>query len=123
MRGIYLRPRDAVQALKLHNQIRAELELLLRDVDSPYPFQDRRDHGLGGKIKFADAWILQAILATYKPTTILEIGSFLGFSTRWFLEITAREDNVARPEYQAPHLRRTAARLATAERTFLTGWR
>lgn len=41
-----------------------------------------------GSIKLLDALTLRELLQKAKPKTVLEIGSFLGFSTRWILEST-----------------------------------
>lgn len=42
-----------------------------------------------GSIKFADAYIVAKILLESRPETILEVGSFLGFSTRWLCEVAS----------------------------------
>ncbi len=39
-----------------------------------------------GSSKFTDAHIIKCLLEYFKPKEILEVGSFLGFSTRWLLE-------------------------------------
>jgi predicted O-methyltransferase YrrM len=46
-------------------------------------------HAVDGSIKLFDALALRSILIQTKPAKILEVGSFLGFSTRWILEATA----------------------------------
>ncbi len=45
-------------------------------------------HAVDGSIKLFDALALQSILIQTKPNKILEVGSFLGFSTRWILDNT-----------------------------------
>lgn len=46
-------------------------------------------HAVGGSIKLIDATMLAQTLLESRPARILEIGSFLGFSTRWILECSA----------------------------------
>ncbi len=43
-------------------------------------------HAVSGSIKLADALVLAQLVAETRPAKILEVGSFLGFSTRWLLE-------------------------------------
>jgi predicted O-methyltransferase YrrM len=44
------------------------------------------EHALGGSLKFADAYVLWHYLQKHRPARVLEVGSFLGFSSRWLLE-------------------------------------
>ena len=53
-----------------------------------------RRHALDGAIKMVDALALVDRLNLTRPRRILEIGSFLGFSTRWMLEASAEWDAV-----------------------------
>jgi predicted O-methyltransferase YrrM len=46
-------------------------------------------HAVDGSIKLIDATTLAQIIHQDKPVRILEVGSFLGFSTRWILEASA----------------------------------
>lgn len=52
----------------------------------PYPLEEKLRHANDGSIKFYDAAILGQLIQDYAPRRILEIGSFIGFSTRWLLE-------------------------------------
>ncbi len=68
----------------------AQNELLdLVSVYSSYSKQELRQEAVDGSIKQYDTWLLYKILNRYKPESILEIGHFLGFSTRCLLEISA----------------------------------
>jgi len=46
-------------------------------------------HAVDGAIKLLDALNLRELLISSKATRILEVGSYLGFSTRWILESTS----------------------------------
>jgi predicted O-methyltransferase YrrM len=46
-------------------------------------------NALGGKINFPDAFILERLLKAQRPRRILEVGSFVGFSTRWLLDVSS----------------------------------
>jgi predicted O-methyltransferase YrrM len=46
-------------------------------------------HAVEGAIKLLDALAIAEVLNAHRPGRILEIGSYLGFSTRWILEATA----------------------------------
>jgi predicted O-methyltransferase YrrM len=46
-------------------------------------------HAVEGAIKILDALAIAEVLNASRPARILEIGSYLGFSTRWILEATA----------------------------------
>jgi len=67
-------------------RLRRQMMQLLECMENPYPMEYRVEHAFAGSIKFADCYITQQLLARHKPKTCLEIGSFLGFSTRWLLE-------------------------------------
>ena len=64
----------------------------LKSVQQLYLLQptdlDPFGHALHGALKLIDAIYLRERLLTAKPRRILEVGSFLGFSTRWILEAT-----------------------------------
>jgi predicted O-methyltransferase YrrM len=45
-------------------------------------------HAVDGSIKLLDAIALRDLLRFSRPQRVLEIGSYLGFSTRWILEST-----------------------------------
>lgn len=46
-------------------------------------------HAVEGAIKILDALAIAEVLKAHRPARILEIGSYLGFSTRWILDATA----------------------------------
>src|ERR1043165_3409289 len=46
-------------------------------------------HAVEGAIKIFDALAIAEALNAGRPARILEVGSYLGFSTRWILEATA----------------------------------
>lgn len=64
--------------------------------------EERIRHAVEGSIKFADACVLARLLEQHRPQRVLEIGSFLGFSTRWIseacsgwkCEVTAIDPNI-----------------------------
>jgi len=66
---------------------------MLQAMENPYPMDDRIRHAMDGSIKFADCFVVQKLLNQVKPEKCLEVGSFLGFSTRWLLE-SSREWNM-----------------------------
>jgi len=68
--------------------IRKELFGLIENHYMPHPLDHRFTHAIHGSVKLTDAYVLELLLEKYRPKTILEIGSFLGFSTRWILEIS-----------------------------------
>jgi predicted O-methyltransferase YrrM len=119
---IYAHPKRALQSFRRYDALRNELLQILRDVDSPYTYEQRVHEALQGKINFPDALFLQALLEKYRPKTILEIGSFLGFSTRWLLEtsapwgaqVTSLDPNIRHRIYNNPNavLRRLTAKFA-----------
>ncbi|MDR0466947.1 MAG: class I SAM-dependent methyltransferase [Deltaproteobacteria bacterium] len=67
-------------------RLRRHLVQLLECLENPYPMNKRVEHAFNGSIKFADCYVTRQLLERHKPKTCLEIGSFLGFSTRWLLE-------------------------------------
>jgi len=79
---------DVYKHSKLFRAIRRDLLNLLADCEMSYPLDVRIMHATQGSLKFPDAYIIKHLLYRYKPKTILEIGSFLGFSTRWLLEVS-----------------------------------
>ncbi len=81
-------PLDVYRHYGSYNRLKKELYDLIAETGNQYPLELRWSHAREGSIKFTDAYILKQILHRYKPGTILEIGSFLGFSTRWLLEVT-----------------------------------
>ena len=119
---IYAHPIRALQSFRRYDSIRNELLLVLRDAPMPQPYEERVHEALQGKINFPDALFLQALLEKHRPKTILEIGSFLGFSTRWLLEssaawggrVTSLDPNIRHRIFDEPNvlLRRLNAKFA-----------
>ncbi len=68
------------------------------------------EHALYGSIKFSDAYTLYRLLDKTRPKRMLEVGSFLGFSTRWLLEasrdlgsqLTAVDPNIRHRVFDNP---------------------
>ncbi len=83
-----LKPFDAYSYFSTYSRIRRELHDLIARTESSYPLDVRFAHATNGSLKFPDAYVLTEVLRKYRPRTILEIGSFLGFSTRLILETT-----------------------------------
>jgi len=81
-------PLDVYRHYGLFNGLKKELRDVIARTENKYPLDIRLGHATARSIKFTDAYILKQILHKYKPGTILEVGSFVGFSTRWLLEIT-----------------------------------
>ncbi len=76
-------------------QFRSAQRELLAQVDaleSPYPRAVRREHALDGSLKPAEARRIARVLIRHKPERILEVGSFLGLSTRWLLHVSSGWD-------------------------------
>jgi predicted O-methyltransferase YrrM len=95
-------------ALFLH--LRRQLAQLLGNMENPHSMEVRIEHAFSGSIKFADCYVTQQLLERHKPKTCLEIGSFLGFSTRWLLEsgkdwgmrVTAVDPNIRHRIFDNP---------------------
>ncbi|MCH8030163.1 MAG: class I SAM-dependent methyltransferase [Candidatus Dadabacteria bacterium] len=106
---IYEAP-DIIKSLMLFRRIKNELYALLERADMPYPLRERVLHANSGSLKVTDAHILRRLLAEYRPETVLEVGSFLGFSTRWLLEcskgwgaaVTAVDPNIRHRIFDDP---------------------
>jgi predicted O-methyltransferase YrrM len=89
---------------------RCILKTILRKIDSCYPVRLRKINALDGSIKLADSFYLSELLAAYRPMTVLEVGSFLGFSTRimletskkWGAKITSVDPNVRHRIFDNP---------------------
>jgi len=59
--------------------------------------QDSRsliDNAVDGSIKLLDALYIRDVIADLRPKKILEIGSFLGFSTKWILDCSEADTKV-----------------------------
>jgi predicted O-methyltransferase YrrM len=65
--------------------IREELRQM---VQSQFPEKDLQREIWIGSIKPFDAHYFARVLRKYKPATILEVGSYIGLSSRWILEVT-----------------------------------
>ncbi len=81
-----LKPIDVYKHFKRFYSLREEQLNLLAKQEMRHPMDVRLNEAISGSLYFPDAYILKQILTKYRPKTILEIGSFLGFSTRWLLE-------------------------------------
>lgn len=57
-----------------------------------FPPEEMARHAREGSIKLYDALILAELIQELKPRRILEIGAFIGFSTRWLLEMSRAEN-------------------------------
>jgi predicted O-methyltransferase YrrM len=87
MHDTLLHPIDAAIAYRRYSALRAELETLVRrEFPGESPDVSARE-ALSGKMNFPDAYILGRLLRKFRPRTVLEVGSFVGFSTRWMLDI------------------------------------
>lgn len=74
---------------KTYCKIRSELIYLLGKSTPELIPQEKLRNAVDGSIKFADAYAIGRILNEQRPKKILEIGSFLGFSTRWLCEMSS----------------------------------
>jgi predicted O-methyltransferase YrrM len=81
-------PPAAERAAALYRKLQDERDALAARVRGPYPPGEFVRHAQEGSIKFHDALILAELLEEHRPARILEVGSFIGFSTRWLLEIS-----------------------------------
>jgi len=52
------------------------------------------DNAVDGSIKLLDALYIRDLIADLRPKKILEIGSFLGFSTKWILDCSGADTKV-----------------------------
>ena len=73
---------------KQFNALRIEMMDLLAQKFPHDPSLYIREACYGG-IKSYDAFVLNRLLYRYRPQAILEIGCFIGLSSRWILESTA----------------------------------
>lgn len=85
----YYNPIDLIDNLKIFYGIQTELHNIFEQEQDNHSITSKKTHARHGSIKFPDAYIIRNILHQYKPNFILEIGSFLGYSTRWLLESSA----------------------------------
>jgi predicted O-methyltransferase YrrM len=90
MHDTLLHPVSAMPAYGNYRALRSELEALVRQ-EFPGTSADRAvQEALSGKLNFPDAFILRRLLLEFRPRKVLEVGSFVGFSTRWMLDIVAQ---------------------------------
>ena len=75
-----------------YRELQEELAGLVAQVGSSYPREELIRHALEGSIKLYDAIILAGLIETLRPARILEVGGFIGFSTRWLLEASRAEN-------------------------------
>lgn len=76
-------------ALNKYSKIWFELFYLLKSNEQHILFREKSRHALHGSIKPTDAFLLRNILLEHKPKNILEVGSFIGVSSRWILEVAS----------------------------------
>lgn len=101
---------DIEESYALFLHLRRQMVQLLGVMENPYPLEDREKHAFEGSIKFADCYVTQHLLERHRPKNCLEIGSFLGFSTRWLLEsgkgwdmrVTAVDPNIRHRIFDNP---------------------
>jgi predicted O-methyltransferase YrrM len=75
-----------------YHELQGQLSALVGQLDSPYTPQEMIRHACEGSIKLYDAVILAELIASKRPARILEVGGFIGFSTRWLLEMSRQEN-------------------------------
>ena len=63
--------------------------LLLLKKDTSRPLAELLLHARCGSVKPTDALILARLLNRHRPNAILEVGSFLGISTRFILDVSS----------------------------------
>ena len=105
-----LHPLDAYTWWKKYRELKGEFVDLVAGESAMSSREDRVASAMGGKINFPDAYILKRLLDRYRPETILEVGSFVGFSSRWLLEasspwnakVTSLDPNIRHRGFDAP---------------------
>jgi hypothetical protein len=80
-----LKLKETRLAAKYH-ELQEELTRLVAQVESPCPPEQLVRHVLAGSIKLYDAIILAELIVRQRPKRLLEVGGFIGLSTRWLLE-------------------------------------
>ena len=97
---------DIGEWLALHEEYIASVVALYKEKKP----DEARHHAWGGAIKIMDAAFIGNALQILKPQNILEIGSYIGFSTRWLLDktedwqahITSIDPNIKHRIFQEP---------------------
>ncbi len=76
---------------------------LLMDIH-PYDYDHYISEAYGGGLKAYDAFELYKIIKKFKPQNILEVGSYVGLSTKWILKCTEPyESQVTSVDANIPH--------------------
>lgn len=83
---------DTFKSFWLFLSIGSELTDIVTNSELEYSEAQKVKHSKLGSIKFLEAHILRRLLQQTKPKNILEVGSFLGLSTRWILESSTQWD-------------------------------
>ena len=81
-------PFDVYSHFSKFTRIRDELTRIISDSESHHSLEEKLKHAYEGSLKFPDAYVLKKIIHREKPGAILEVGSFLGMSTNWILEVS-----------------------------------
>lgn len=82
----------------------------ISQIESPYECSVLKRHACQGRIKVIDAIYLARHLRSERPSSILEVGSFLGFSAYWMLQtseswgakVTAVDPNIRHRVFDNP---------------------
>ncbi len=80
------------QVATKYQELQDELRILVGQFDSSYAADTMVRHAYEGSIKLYDAVILAELIEAERPGRILEVGGFIGFSTRWLLEMSRPEN-------------------------------
>ncbi|MDQ6623532.1 MAG: class I SAM-dependent methyltransferase [Verrucomicrobiota bacterium] len=110
MEDTLLHPFDAFGAWQKYHALKTELEGVVRREFAGDSADVSVHEAFSGKMNFPDAYVLARLLRRYRPTRILEVGSFVGFSTRWILEtatawggsVTSVDPNIRHRSFDAP---------------------
>lgn len=79
---------DVYNQYSRFNRIKRDLTRIISGFEDHNPINEKLRHAYEGSLKFADAYALKKIIHRKKPRAILEVGSFLGVSARWMLEVS-----------------------------------
>jgi predicted O-methyltransferase YrrM len=132
MEDTLLHPLDAVRSFRDYRALRAELAALVRREFAGSSAEESVHEAFSGKINFPDAYVLKRLLRRHRPKEVLEVGSFVGFSTRWILEVVSRwngrvtsvDPNIRHRSFDAPGdvLQRLNARFLAANLDVVHGF-
>ncbi len=81
-------PFDVYNHYSKFSSIRHKLTRIISGTEDSHPIEEKLRHAYEGSLKFADAYVLKKIIHREKPGYILEVGSFLGMSAHWMLEVS-----------------------------------